>query len=123
VGRPQQSFLTAVWAPTEPIPAGTSLVRLIQGWDEIGIFYLRPPGADAEGLPELCYFDPGDPSDYFAREPGDFDIIVEEKENVGEYNGREFARAAATAPDGGAVTYVITGAAPGSLGLMAFTDR
>ena len=124
VGSPQQSFLTPVWAPTEPIPAGTGLVRLIQGWDEIGIFYLRPAGADVVGLPELCYFDPGDASDYFPRESGDFDVIVEQKfGNPGAYSNVEFARGGATAPDGGAVTYVVTGAAPGSIGLMAFTDR
>jgi hypothetical protein len=124
VGRPQQSFLTPVWAPTEPIPAGTGLVRLVQGWDEIGIFYMRPTGADVVGLPELCYFDPGDASDYFPRESGDFDVIVEQKfGNPGDYSNVEFARGGATAPDGGAVTYVVTGAAPGSIGLMAFTDR
>lgn len=124
VGRPQQSFLTPAWAPTEPIPAGTSLVRLIQGWDEIGIFYLRPTGADVEGLPELCYFDPGDASDYFSRESGNFDVIVEQKFGApGEYSNVEFAREGVAAPDGGAVTYVVTGAAPGSIGLMAFTDR
>ncbi len=124
VGRPQQSFLTPAWAPTEPIPAGTSLVRLIQGWDEIGIFYLRPTGAAVEGLPELCYFDPGDASDYFSRESGDFDLIVEQKfGDPGDYSNVEFARGGVTAPDGGAVTYVVTGAAPGSIGLMAFTDR
>lgn len=124
VGRPQQSFLTPAWAPTEPIPAGTGLVRLIQGWDEIGIYYLRPTGADVEGLPELCYFDPGDASDYFPRESGDFDVIVEQKfGDPGDYSNIEFARGGVAAPDGGAVTYVVTGAAPGSIGLMAFTDR
>ena len=124
IGSPQQSFLTPAWAPTEPIPAGTGLVRLIQGWDEIGIYYLRPTGADVDGLPELCYFDPGDASDYFPRESGDFDLIVEQKfGNPGDYDNVEFARESVTAPEGGAVTYVVTGAALGSLGLMAFTDR
>lgn len=124
IGSPQQSFLTPSWAPTEPIPAGTGLVRLIQGWDQIGIYYLRPPGVDVEGLPELCYFDPGDASDYFSRESGDFDLIVEQKfGNPGDYSNVEFARGGVTAPDGGAVTYVVTGAAPGSIGLMTFTDR
>lgn len=111
-----QNFLTPVWTSPASVSPDSGLVRFVQS-SEFSVVYLRPPGAPVSGLPELCYFDPGDPTNYFRRTAGQFDILLRYK-GVGS----ELARFPAMVPAGGAVTYVIIGDTPQTAAVLAFPD-
>lgn len=114
--------LTAAWATPTSIPADSAQVRFVQGSD-FPVVHLRPPGAPLSDLPELCYFDPGDPSIYFERAAGEVDIVMAGKVSFGG-PGTERARFRATLPAGRAVTYVLTGdvTRPETAAIFAFLD-
>lgn len=118
VGGPTQAFLTPAWAEPGSVPGDSGRVRLVQGWNDFGVIYLRPTGAPKSGLPELCYFDPMNVSSYFAHGAGGFDIILERKYGT----PGEAARLHATAPLGGSVTLVLTGDTPQTVRVLAFPD-
>jgi hypothetical protein len=117
-GNPQGAFLQPAWPTTASIPADSGLVRLIQSSPAL-VVYLRAHGAPISGLPELCYFDPGVVSDYFARAAGDFDIIAQAKYD--EQN--EIGRTTGSMLGGRAVTMVLTGGGEQPLSVLTFTDR
>lgn len=75
--------------------------------------YRLPRGS----LPELCYFDPGDISSYFARPSGGFEIVAQEK-----YSDEEIGRVPASVAGGHAVTLVLTGGGQQPFGVLTFPD-
>lgn len=118
VGSPQAGYLQAVWPTTASVPADSGLVRLIQS-SSVLVVSLRSDGEPTNGLPELCYFDPSNVTQYFARAAGNFDIIGQEK--YGQQ--QEVGRVVANAPGGHAVTMVLTGGGQQPLGVLTFLDR
>lgn len=114
--------LTVAWANPTSLPADSALVRFIQG-SNFPVVDLQPPGAGLSDLPELCYFDPGDPSEYFKVAAGELDIVVAGKLGFTGPSS-EAARLHATLPAGRAVTYVLTGdyTKPETAALLAFLD-
>ena len=118
VGSPQAGYLQAAWPTTASVAADSGLVRLIQS-SSVLVVSLRSHGEPATGLPELCYFDPSNVSQYFARAVGDFDIIGQEK--YGQQ--QEVGRVVASAPGGHAVTMVLTGGGQQPLDVLTFLDR
>jgi hypothetical protein len=118
VGNNLQAFLAEAWSDKSSVAPGMGRIRLIQGWNPYPVVYLRPTGAAPEGVPELCYFDPGQVSQYYLLAAGSFDILLQ-----GKYGSAGLtARLPATVPDGKSVTYVLTGDGPGTMGLLAFPD-
>jgi hypothetical protein len=117
-GSTRSGFLQALWPDTVAVPADSVLVRLVQS-SPVLVVYLRPQGDPPSGLPELCYFDPGTVSPYFARPAGNFDVIGQEKYT----QSGEVGRVAASVPAGHAVTLVLTGGGEQPLGVMTFMDR
>ena len=118
VGDTAHGLLTPTWSTSEPIASDTGLVRFVQGWNSGGIVYIRLPGEPRSGLPELCYFDAGNVSDYFARAAGAFDAIVQKK----FAQPAEMARLRWFAEPGRAHTYVFVGDGP-TMRWLAFRDR
>ncbi len=117
VGSPQAGYLQAVWPTTASVPSDSGLVRLIQSSSVLVVPSDR--GEPANGLPELCYFDPSNVSQYFARAAGDFDVIGQDKYG----QNQEVGRVVASAPGGHAVTMVLTGGGQQPLGALTFLDR
>jgi Big-like domain-containing protein len=117
-GSPQSGSLQAVWPTTASVAPDSVLVRLVQS-SPVLVVSLRSPGSTRSGLPELCYFDPGTVSPYFARAAGDFDIIGQNKYE----QEQEVGRVAASGPGGHAVTIVLTGGGQQPLGIMTFMDH
>ncbi|MGH7513412.1 MAG: Ig-like domain-containing protein [Gemmatimonadales bacterium] len=117
VGSPQVGFLQAVWPTTDAVAPDSVMVRLIQS-SPMQVVYVRNHGARRTDLPELCYFDPGNVSQYFTR-PSDFDIIGQNKYDQME----EVGRAAMTVPGGHAATMVVTGGWGLPVRVLSYTDR
>jgi hypothetical protein len=117
VGNHAQAFLAEAWSDGSNVAPGMGRIRLVQGWNDVPVVYLRPTGAGPEGVPELCYFDPGQVSPYYLLPAGPFDILLQTK-----YGDAGLARLSAAAPDGQSVTYVLTGDRLGSMGFLAFPD-
>jgi len=119
VGDATQAFLTPAWdnTPSGSVPSDSGLVRLVQGWSPFGVVYLRATGAPISGLPELCYFDPAEVSEYFRLGAGPFDLILQTK-----YGPKAAARIAAEAQAGHAVTLVLIGNDAKTAGVLAFRD-
>lgn len=118
VGNYFQAFLAHTFSDTSKVAPGMGRIRLVQGWNPYPIVYLRSPGGEPIGIPELCYFDPADVSRYYVRPAGPVDILL-----AGKYGPQiPVARLPATVPDGKSVTYVLTGDRPGTMGLLAFPD-
>jgi hypothetical protein len=117
-----QGFLTAAWSRHDVIPADSGLIRVIQG-SEFPVVYLRETGEAKAGLPQLCYFDPGLPSDFFPRAEGAFDLILQQK-RPGTYfdTTGAYTRLPATITAGHAVTLVLTGKSLATASYFAFTD-
>jgi hypothetical protein len=117
-----QGFLTAAWSRHDVIPADSGLIRVIQG-SEFPVVYLRETGEAKAGLPQLCYFDPGLPSDFFPRAEGAFDLILQQK-RPGTYfdTTGAYTRLPATITAGHAVTLVLTGKSLATASYLAFTD-
>lgn len=111
-------FLQAVWPATAAVPSDSVLVRLIQSSPAL-VVYLRPHEDPRTGLPELCYFDPGNVSPYFERAAGDFDVIGQDKYG----KQQEIGRVATSVAGGSAVTMVLTGGSKQPFGIMTFIDR
>jgi hypothetical protein len=116
------SGLVAAWGTTDPIPADSGLVRLIQS-SNVPVAYLRPSGETGLGRPKLCYFDPGDPSPYYSLPGGAFDVLLQRKVGFTVDSTLAYAQLAASVPAGHAVTLVLTGTMPSSAGFIAFSDR
>jgi hypothetical protein len=123
-GGAENAWLTPAWAGPATVPAGSALVRLVQGWNPFPVVFLRSPGDPASGLPELCYFDPIDVSIYFEREAGGFDIVLQGKypSDLTPIPETQVVLSGATAPSGGAVTIVLTGSSPETMGFLTFPD-
>ena len=117
-GNPNQAFLQPAWPTSATIPPDSGLVRLVQSSPAM-VVYLRAHAAPKEGLPELCYFDPGTMSDYLPRPAGDFDVIGQAKYD----QEHDLGRAATSVAGGHAVTMVLTGGGPEPLTVLTFTDR
>lgn len=118
VGDVNRAFVVPAWFEPGNVPGDSGRVRLVQGWSNYGVIYLRPTGAPMGGIPELCYFDPTNISPYFVRVAGGFDIILELK-----YGSKgEAARLHSTAPSGGSVTLVLTGDTPQTVRILTFPD-
>jgi hypothetical protein len=117
VGSAQVGFLQAVWPTEAAIAPDSVLVRLIQS-SAMQVVYIRDRGARRSDLPELCYFDPGNVSGYYAR-PSDFDVIGQNKYD----DLQEVGRAAMTVPGGHAVTMVVTGGWGQPVRMLSYTDR
>jgi hypothetical protein len=117
VGSPQVGFLQAAWPTEDAIPPDSVLVRLIQS-SAMQVVFIRDRGARRTDLPELCYFDPGNVSGYYAR-PSDFDVIGQNKYD----DLQEVGRAAMTVPGGHAVTMVVTGGWGQPVRMLSYTDR
>jgi hypothetical protein len=118
VGSPQAGYLPAVWPTTANVAADSGLVRLIQS-SSVLVVSIRSDGQPTNGLPELCYFDPSNVSQYFSRAAGNFDIIGQDKYP----QQQEVGRVVASAPGGHAVTMVLTGGGQQPLGVLTFLDR
>jgi hypothetical protein len=116
-GNASDAFLTPTWTAPAGVSADYGLVRLVQS-SGYGVVYLRPSGAAADGQPELCYFDPGDPSQYFTRAAGAFDLLLQRKYTPNP----ETIRLATTAPAGQSVTMVLVGFTAASAGVLTFPD-
>jgi hypothetical protein len=118
VGSSEGAFLQPAWTTAASISPESGLVRLIQSSTAM-VVYLRANGAPIQGLPELCYFDPGVVSEYFVRAAGDFDIIGQDKYD----NLQEIGRTSGSVAGGHAVTMVLTGGGQQPLSVLTFTDR
>jgi hypothetical protein len=114
--------IAAAWATSDPIPADSGLVRLIQGGD-LPVVYLRPSGAPPSGPPEQCYFDPGSASPYYARARGALDLLLQRKPGYYFDSTAAYTRLPVTIPAGHAVTLVLTGHSIETASYIAFTDR
>jgi hypothetical protein len=121
VGQPSQGLLTPAFGEAQDIPADSARVRLVQG-SAFPVVYLRPTGAPATGVPEQCYFDPIDASEYYSLASGAFDVILGTKSYfVGGFAG--VVRLAANAPAGRAVTLVLIGTSANDAELLTFIDQ
>ena len=109
------AYLVPLYGPS-PVVADSGMVRLVQGSDYL-VVHLQATGAPVDGTPELCYFDPGSPTEYFIRPAGRFDLVLERK-----YQANDFARLPADAPAGRPVTLVLTGSSAETAGYLAFPD-
>ena len=116
-GNSHDAFLTPTWAAPASVSADSGLVRLVQS-SGYNVVFLRPTGAAADGQPELCYFDPGDPSPYFTRAAGGFDLLLQPKYT----QNPETIRLAAAAPAGQSVTLVLVGFTAASAAVLTFPD-
>jgi hypothetical protein len=110
-------FLTPTWPAPAGVSADSGLVRLVQS-SGYGVVYLRATGAAADGQPELCYFDPGDPSQYFTRAAGGFDLLLQPKYT----QNPETIRLATAAPAGQSVTMVLVGYTAATAAVLTFPD-
>lgn len=115
-GSTEVGVMQGVWPTTSGVASDSGLVRLIQSSPAL-VLSIRSDGARTSALPELCYFDPGDVSQYFARAAGDFEIIGQQK-----YEAGEIGRAQASVVGGHAVTMVVTGGGQQPFGILAFPD-
>jgi len=118
-GNPEAAFIQPAWPSPEGISPDSGLVRMVQSSPAM-VVYLRGQGAPIDGLPELCYFDPGLVSDYFARAAGDFDVIAQGKYDRPE---EEIGRTSASVAGGHAVTLLLTGGGQQPLRVLTFDDR
>jgi hypothetical protein len=119
VGSPAWGRLTRSYGRRgAAVAADSALVTLVQGsTDGPRIVYLRPSGAPMSGLPELCYFDPGDSWATFTP-AGGLDLILQDKYG----SNAEIGRHAVTAPAGQAVTFVLVGDTPETLDVLVFPE-
>jgi hypothetical protein len=117
-GVPQSSVVGA-WDTPTIVPGDSVRVRLVQGWTSAGVVYVLPAAAPENGLPELCYFDPGNTWGYVERPVGELDFVMKAK------YGPQFTpvRIRVSPEPGQSVTYVITQSAVHPLGVVAFPDR
>lgn len=109
-------YLVPMWGPDVVLP-DEGMVRLVQGSSYL-VVYLRPSGAPIDGFPDQCYFDPSLSTNYYARTPGPFDLLLQEK-----YDAADSVRLAANAPAGRPVTLVLTGNSAETAGFMTFHDN
>jgi hypothetical protein len=116
------SGLAPDWGTTDPIPADSGLVRLIQASNN-PVAYIRPTGTPRSGLPELCYFDPGDPSPYYSVAAGTFDVLMQRKVGFTVDTTLAFARLPASVAAGHVVTLVLTGNTTSDASYIAFSDQ
>jgi hypothetical protein len=117
-----QGWLTSTWGRHDAIPADSGLVRVVQSSD-FPVVYLRDTGEPRAGLPQLCYFDPGIPSDFYQRAGGTFDLILQQKA-AGTFFDTTGAstRLPVTVPSGQAVTLVLTGRSIATASYFVFPD-
>lgn len=116
--RHPQPSLVGVWDRPTLVPDDSVRVRLIQGNGSAGVVYVLPPDAPADGLPELCYFDPLNTWGYVERPAGDLDFVVQPKYG----SAFEPIRIRVTLQAGHSVTYVITESAHDPVGILAFPE-
>ncbi|HET7603251.1 MAG TPA: hypothetical protein VFK36_09575 [Gemmatimonadales bacterium] len=116
------SGLAPDWGTTDPIPADSGRVRLIQASNN-PVAYIRPTGTPRSGLPELCYFDPGDPSPFYTVAAGTFDVLMQRKVGFKVDTTLAFARLPASVTAGHVVTLVLTGNTTSDASYIAFTDQ
>jgi hypothetical protein len=102
-----QPSLVGAWDRPTFVPDDSVRVRLIEGSGYAGVVYVLEPDAPADGLPELCYFDPTNTWGYVERPTGGIDFVMQPKYG----NAYEPIRIRATPRAGQSVTYVIVGGA------------
>lgn len=109
--------LVAAWGGGPAVAPDSARVRLIQGWNAAPVVYVLPHGAPADGLPTLCYFDPGDT--WSATLPvGDLDFVLEGKYGL----SYEPVRVGVSPPPAQSITYVITQGRDEPPGVIGFPD-
>lgn len=111
--------VVGAWDTPTVVPDDSVRVRLVQGFTSAGVVYIVPPGAPANGLPELCYFDPLNVWGYMERPPEGVDFVMQAKYGP-QY---EPVRIHVSPEPRQSVTYVITQSAAHPLGLVAFPER
>lgn len=116
VGDPQP-LLAGAWDRPTAVPDDSVRVRLIQS-SSAGVVWVLPPDAPADGLPELCYFDPGGVWGFDERPTGGLDFVLAPKYG----NAYEPVRIRATPEPGHSVTYAIAESAAHVPNLLAFPD-
>lgn len=104
-GRPTAAWLSVAWARAGGARSA-DVVRIRFAYaGGAQIAYLLDPDASPIGrIPEECYLDPGDVSDYFDRGAGDLDIFLERKYGEGPPESRQRV----SGLDGRSMTVVIT---------------
>jgi hypothetical protein len=116
--------LVPAWNTSDPIPADSGLVRIVQGTPfTFPVMYLRPTGAPRSGLPEQCYFDPGSLTDYYVRPGGSFDLLLQQKPSYYFDSTAAFIRLPASVRAGHAITLVLEGDSPANGHYITFDDR
>ena len=115
--------LAAAWDQAEPIPAGSGLVRVIQGTYGFPVIYLLDTGAPLSARPDQCYLDPGNPTPYYTRPAGTFDLVMRRKLTLYFDSTAGFVRLPVNLADGHAVTLVLLGNTVGAARYLTFTDR
>lgn len=118
---PKFGGLVVGWSPPNPVQPGMSMIRVIQG-GSIPVVYFREPGVGTAGLAEHCYFDPGEITSYYPRSSGDFDILMQAKVGMVRDPAQPYARMPSAAPDGQAMTIVLSGNTTGTSGYISFID-
>lgn len=120
--------LTGSWINEASVPAGSGLVRFVQGTGPpnfAGVVLLGAPGATAaESRLIHCYFDPYEFTGYISLPAGELDVLMGDKGlffNLSDAAAVR-ARGRVTVTPGRAVTYVITGESPETMRLLAFPD-
>ncbi len=109
---------------TEPVPADSSLVRVVLATPGGHNVFFTDPGASAT-LPALsgCYLDwPFGYTAYSGRSPGAFDIVLQTGKFSNQGFGKEAARFHVTATAGHAMTFILTGQEL-ALRLVSVVDR
>ena len=111
--------LAHAWDRPTTVASDSVRVRLLQGSTDWGaqVVYVLPPDAPVAGIPQECYFDPGNMWGYSQRAAEDFDFVLSNKTRTGP-----FVRVRASPQAGRSVTYVITGHAPGPLSILSFDE-
>jgi hypothetical protein len=120
---PSQGFLSTAWNRTQNVPADLGRVRLVQSSD-FSTYYLRPRGERPAGLPDDCYFDPGNVQwAWSTLAPGDFDIILTTKTGL-TWGGSpvELARVPFEVQGGRATTMVLTGSSAADASVLTFIE-
>jgi Big-like domain-containing protein len=108
--------LSAQWSRPSNVPADSGYVRFVAGTERALVVYLRDLGAPVSGVPEMCYFDVGNGTEYYHRGAGNFDIIAAPKLL------QDSTRITLTAAAGRKFTYVILGDTKSTMQAIAFPD-
>lgn len=119
VGNDVEELVGLTWGASRTLPADSGRIRVVQGVGTFPVIFLRPSGAPADGIAQLCYTDPAASSDYFTLPAGGYDIVLETKIPSVPIDS---VRIPITVPPGHSATYVLVGDSRATMSVLAFPD-